>query len=101
MYLLVVACLQRWALILSAYNYDVEFQPTQQPINANKLSRLLLQQLQDSQIEESEVSILNISQLDKLPVTQNELQIATRRDPKLSQVVSFTKCGSPSDVGIE
>ena len=41
---LVAACLQRWALILSAYNYDVEFQPTQQHSNANKLSRLPLQQ---------------------------------------------------------
>lgn len=70
---LVAACLQRWALILSAYNYDAEFQPTQQHINANKLSRLPLQQLQDSQTKESEVSVLNISQLDKLSVTQNEL----------------------------
>ena len=38
---------------------------------------------------------------NKLPVTQNELLIATRRDPKLSQVVRFTKYGPPSDVGIE
>ena len=65
------------------------------------LSRLPLQQLQDSQTEESEVSVFNISQLDRLPVIQNELQIATRRDPILSQVVSFTKYGCPSDVRIE
>ena len=65
------------------------------------LSRLPLQQLQNSQTEESEVSVFNISQLDRLPVIQNELQIATRRDPILSQVVRFTKYGWPSDVGIE
>ena len=62
---------------------------------------LPLQQLQDSHTEESEVSVFNISQLDRLPVTQNELRIAIRRDPILSQVVRFTKYGWPSDVGIE
>ena len=98
---LAAARLQRWALILSAYSYDVEFRPTQQHSNADMLSRLPLQQLQDSQTEESEVSVFNISQLDRLPVTENELRIATRRDPVLSQVVRFTKYGWPSDVGIE
>ena len=70
---LAAARLQRWALILSTYSYDVEFRPTQQHSNADMLSHLPLQQLQDSQTEESEVSVFNISQLDRLPVTENEL----------------------------
>ena len=35
---LVAAWLQRWAIILSAYQYEVEFRPTQQHGNPNGLS---------------------------------------------------------------
>ena len=37
---LAAARLQRWALILSAYSYDLEFRPTQLHSNADGLSRL-------------------------------------------------------------
>ena len=36
------ACLQRWAVRLSAYSYTIEFHPTQQHSNADGLSRLPL-----------------------------------------------------------
>ena len=38
------ACLQRWAILLSAYRYEVEFRPTGKHGNADGLSRLPLNQ---------------------------------------------------------
>ena len=38
---LAAARLQRWAIILSTYQYDVEFRPTDKHANADGLSRLL------------------------------------------------------------
>ena len=46
---LAAARLQRWAIILSAYQYEVEFRPTQQHGNADGLSRLPL--INETQIE--------------------------------------------------
>ena len=37
---LAAARLQLWALVLSAYNYDIVYNPTQEHANADRLSRL-------------------------------------------------------------
>ena len=93
---LAAARLQRWAIILSAYNYNIEFRPTQEHSNADMLSRLPLKENEDEcQLLESEATIFNISQIDLLPVTQSQLKIATSRDRTLSQVFRFTKYGWP------
>jgi len=39
---LAAARLQRWALLLSAYSYDIEFRPTEEHSNVDALSRLWL-----------------------------------------------------------
>ena len=36
--------LQRWAILLYAYTYDIEYRPTKLHGNANALSRLLMKQ---------------------------------------------------------
>ena len=40
---LAAACLQRWAVVFSAYSYDIEYKPTQAHGNADGLSRLPLE----------------------------------------------------------
>ena len=59
---LAVGRLQWWALLLSSYQYMIEFWPTKAHANADSLSRLLLQ---DSSSGEclSEVSVFNVSQI--------------------------------------
>ena len=57
--------LQRWALLLSAYNYAIEFKPTLQHGNANGLSRLPL----GDRLPPSTYSAFVVGQIQALPVT--------------------------------
>ena len=91
---LAAARLQRWALILSAYTYHIEFRPTGQHANADGLSRLPLQEV-TREGASSETSVFNISQLESLPVTVKQLQAATCTDNILSKVLRFTRGGWP------
>ena len=73
---LAAARLQRWAWILSAYQYDLKFRPTGQHGNADGLSRLPLAEVppEDSN---SDPKIFNIAQMEALPVTVRQLRSAT------------------------
>ena len=96
---LAAARLQRWALILSAYSYDLEFRPTQRHSNADGLSRLpVVSKDRDDSSDVPETAIFNISQVHSLPVTAMQLQRATRRDPILSKVFLLMQQGWPGVV---
>ena len=96
---LAAARLQRWALILSAYSYDLEFRPTQRHSNADGLSRLpVVSKDRDDSSDVPETAIFNISQVHSLPVTAMQLQRATRRDPILSKVLLLMQQGWPGVV---
>ena len=92
---LAAAQLQRWALILSAYDYDISFKPMQEHANIDGLSRLPLPSAQSSNSSEY---IFNVCQIEGLPVTYINLKTATRQDPILSQVLNYTKNGWPDQV---
>ena len=94
---LAAARLQRWALILAAYTYDIEFRSTDNHANADSLSRLPLKDISSDEVS-SEPSVFNISQIESLPVTTQQLQAATRTDHVLSKVLHFMKRGWPSKV---
>ena len=94
---LAAARLQRWALILSAYTYDLQFKPTKEHANADGLSRLPLTTTEDmSDDDDTAPTIFNVSQIEHLPVTFSQLKVATRQDPIVSRVLRYTRQGWPS-----
>ena len=89
------ARLQRWAILLSAYNYKILFKPTKQQCNANGLSRLRLPTKERLQVKEG-VSVFNMGQFQALSVTFKEIRTATSRDPILSKLVDYVLKGWPN-----
>ncbi len=91
------ATLQRWAITLSAYHYDIEFHPTTQHANADSLSRLPLENTPANDADNS-VSLFNIQQITTLPVDPKQLRLEMSNDLVLSKVLIYTKEGWPQDV---
>ena len=94
---LAAARLQRWALTLSAYQYDIQFRPTGEHCNADGFSRLPVIVSEPFQ-DVAPSSVFNLMQIAHLPVDADTLQKATRTDPLISHVVMYTLTGWPSTV---
>ena len=71
---LAAARLQRWAITLSAYSYEIEYKPTKLHANADSLSRLPLPSTETS---EDLVNVFNVAQVEALPVTSLQVAAAT------------------------
>ena len=89
---LAAARMQRWALILAAYDYNLEFRKTEEHANADMLSRLPL----DGDTTAAEEPVFSVTVTDELPITSQQIREATRKDPVLSKVWSLTLNGWPS-----
>ncbi|XP_068237005.1 uncharacterized protein [Palaemon carinicauda] len=68
--------LQRWAITLAVYHYDIEYRPTSNMGNADALSRLP----EDKAPEEYVDSVLLISVYD-VAITAKDVAHSTKRDP--------------------
>ena len=90
------ARLQRLAILLSTYNYDIEFRSTTAHGNADALSRLPLPG--DSQVCPSETRMYHLRQIESLPVTSFAIRRATQRDPILNKVKRYTQNGWPENI---
>ena len=90
------ARLQRWALLLAAYNYDIEFRSTTAHGNADALSRLPLPE--EGSRAPSETRLCNLWKIEALPVTSQQIKVATQRDPSLSKIKSYVLKGWPNQV---
>ena len=87
--------LQRWAITLSAFTYKIKYIPAKQNTLADALSRLPLPIIES---EEDAVFRVEDKMLSGLPVTSNDIQRNTQRDPVLSRVLEFTRTGWPTEV---
>ena len=94
---LAAARLQKWAILLAAYQYDIEFRLTTQHSNADGFSRLPIQTHKTVEY----VSVFNLTQLEFLPVSTDRLKQATQTDPLLSLVLSYVQNGWPHVVDNE
>ena len=81
---------------LAAYDYDIEFHPTNAHSNADALSHLLLP-LQGLQAP-SETRLCNIRKIEVLPVTSMEIRTATQHNPTLSKVERYVPRGWPEEI---
>ncbi|XP_021340098.1 uncharacterized protein K02A2.6-like [Mizuhopecten yessoensis] len=91
---LAAARMQRWALILSAYQYDIVYRKAAEHGNADAFSRLPVQ----GKIEPEEAAIFKFSHADELPVEAEDISRATRKDPILSRVLDYVLSGWPNHV---
>ena len=78
------ARVQRWALLLSSYQYTVSYKPGSQMANADVLSRLPLPEMPESVPALGETVLL--MQSLQAPITFNQLKQWTTQDPILSKV---------------
>ena len=88
--------LQRRAILLPAYTYDIEFRNTAAHGNADALSRLPLPRKGPEYI--SEVHLCNVKQIQSLSVTSHNIRRCTCQDSVLSKVLDYTLKGWPSQV---
>ncbi len=86
--------LQRWAMFLTAHDYEVELRPTNKHGNADCLSRLPLH----TNCTTSAKPTVNTLQIGSMPVTAEHLKRATQSDPVLSKVLNYTLKGWPVQV---
>lgn len=102
--------LQRWALILMSYTYDIEFKGTKDIANADGLSRLpegpdeefdMAGQEDVFNVTVEEISAIRDERMCVLPITAEDIAKATSNDPSLSKVVGYILHGWPTSVPSE
>ena len=86
------ARLQRYALFLQGHDYEIEYKNSKSYASAEVLSRLPCPQ--EKELPDSDpVEIYNLSLIDSLPVSANDIKRETRRDHITSKVLDFTLNG--------
>ena len=87
--------IQRWAMQLSAYQYDIKYHKSKQNANADALSRLSCKGTNVGLLLDKEFEDVNRIQVARVPINAEQLRKDTARDPVLSRVIHFTLCGWP------
>ena len=88
------ARIQRWALTLSAYEYDIVYREGLANANADAMSRLpLTDKPKAAPIPGETIHMMEL--LDSTPINANNIRVWTSRDPNLSRALKFTEQGWP------
>ena len=86
------ARIQRWALTLAAYHYDINYKSGKTNANADVLSRLPLPEYA-GEVPVPEELVLLMEGLQNSPVKADQIKIWTSHDPTLSIVKKFVLQG--------
>ena len=89
--------MQRWALTLLGYEYNLFYRPGEQNANADALSRLPLPDLPETTPVPGDIVHL-LETINASPVDAAKVKLWTTRDPVLSQVLQFVLYGWPLSV---
>ncbi|CAG2213160.1 unnamed protein product [Mytilus edulis] len=87
------ARLQRYALFLSGYTYDIEYKNTNKHTNADALSRIPQEFTEADGEEFDAVDVFMLKQLEHLSLTNNNIRRETARDKILSRVYELVQKG--------
>ena len=94
------ARLQRWALLLGAYQYTISYRPGERLANVDGLSRLPLPEAPSKATPPAEVIAL-LQTLQSSPITAEHIKSWTDKDPILSRVRNFVCKGWTDSCGDE
>jgi len=94
------AHIQRWALTLSCYDYEIQYRPGSEQANADACSRLPLP-ASPQQVPTPGDTILVMKHLDTTLVSAKQVKLWTQRDPVMSQVLHFILNGWPQQIASE
>ena len=92
---LAAARLQRWAVFLSGYDFDIIFKNSADNANADFCSRLPLQSLANDEDLDPDVRYVFATVTDELPVNAAEIAEGTKTDCLLVKVYEYTSSGWP------
>ncbi|XP_016335635.1 uncharacterized protein K02A2.6-like [Sinocyclocheilus anshuiensis] len=88
---------QRWALLMSAYEYTMVYKSKDSHANADALSRLPLLEVEQNQSNKSS-QVLMLDMLEFEPISATQLKSWTNKDVLLSQVRNYVLRGWPNQV---
>lgn len=86
----------RWNVILSSYDYKIEYRKGSQMFEADMLPRLPL-----NQTPEIDITINSFNLVDELPLSYQDIAKVSSKNPVLVKVINFVKIGWPNKVVTE
>ncbi|XP_055623548.1 uncharacterized protein LOC129766977 [Toxorhynchites rutilus septentrionalis] len=88
--------MQHYATYLQSFDYEIRFRKSKDHANADAMSRIPLPQADPENIIE-EADVIELNQIETLPVTAAELAQATAEDQSVRNLLQGIKYGQPLD----
>ena len=94
------ARIQRWAIILSAYDYHILYRQSEKHSNADRLSRVPLPETKDAGTEtmSAYIDALVCKHLEGAPLGARQIAKSTRNDPEFSRLHRYVMEGWPKEI---